>query len=142
MAQQEGYDYAKNAGFDYIPPEPTPEQVMAVKHWSDQNEISVAAIEPIAMPNMAGAADDEGEGAYLNGERIAVSDRSDISYAILGFDLGYDFAQAKLLLEMLGGIWPRVSDYRLMGSSALSIAYAATGLKPTWNQQTRKPGPR
>lgn len=69
----------------------------------------------------------QGQGAYLNGERIAVSDRSDISEAILGFDLGYDFDQAKLLLDLLGGIWPQVSGYRLMGSSALSIAYAAAG---------------
>lgn len=69
----------------------------------------------------------QGMGAYCNGERIAVSDRSEIGDAILGFDLGYDFDQAKLLLEMLGGIWPQVSGYRLMGSSALSIAYAAAG---------------
>ena len=68
-----------------------------------------------------------GMGAYINGERIAVSDRADISEAIVGFDLGYDFDQAKLLLEMAGGIWPRVSGYRLLGSSALSIAYAAAG---------------
>lgn len=68
-----------------------------------------------------------GQGAYLNGERIAVSDRADLSEAIIGFDLGYDFDQAKLLLEMAGAIWPQVSGYRLLGSSALSIAYAAAG---------------
>ena len=68
-----------------------------------------------------------GQGAYRNGERIAVSDRADIGEAIVGFDLGYDFDQAKLLLEMAGGIWPQVSGYRLLGSSALSIAYAAAG---------------
>ena len=68
-----------------------------------------------------------GQGSYLNGERIAVSDRADIGEAIVGFDLGYDFDQAKLLLEMAGGIWPQVSGYRLLGSSALSIAYAAAG---------------
>ena len=68
-----------------------------------------------------------GQGAYRNGERIAVSDRADLSEAIIGFDLGYDFDQAKLLLEMAGGIWPQVSGYRLLGSSALSIAYAAAG---------------
>ena len=68
-----------------------------------------------------------GRGAYRNGERIAVSDRADINEAIIGFDLGYDFDQAKLLLDLAGGIWPRVSGYRLLGSSALSIAYAAAG---------------
>ena len=69
----------------------------------------------------------QGRGAYLNGERIAVSDRTDIGDAILGFDLGYDFDQAGRLLEMVAGIWPQVSGCRLMGSSALSIAYAASG---------------
>ena len=69
----------------------------------------------------------QGRGAYLNGERIAVSDRTDIGDAILGFDLGYDFDQAGRLLAMVAGIWPQVSGCRLMGSSALSIAYAASG---------------
>ena len=68
-----------------------------------------------------------GAGAYLNGQRIRVSDRQNIDDAILGFDLGYDFGQAKHLMEMVAGIWPQLSGYRLMGSSALSIAYTAAG---------------
>ena len=69
----------------------------------------------------------EGHGASLNGERMAVSDRQDIGDAVVGFDLGYDFDQAGKLLEMASGLWPRTQAYRLMGSSALSIAYAASG---------------
>ena len=69
----------------------------------------------------------QGAGAYLNGQRIQVSDRQNIEDAILGFDLGYDFGQAKHLMEMVAGIWPQISGYRLMGSSALSIAYTAAG---------------
>lgn len=69
----------------------------------------------------------QGAGAYLNGQRIRVSDRRNIEDAILGFDLGYDFGQAKHLMEMVAGIWPQISGYRLMGSSALSIAYTAAG---------------
>lgn len=69
----------------------------------------------------------QGAGAYLNGQRIRVSDRQNIEDSILGFDLGYDFGQAKHLMEMVAGIWPQISGYRLMGSSALSIAYAAAG---------------
>ena len=66
-------------------------------------------------------------GASLNGQPITVSDRDDIDEAVLGFDLGYNFDQAKLLLELAAGVWPRVQGYRLMGSSALSLAYAACG---------------
>ena len=69
----------------------------------------------------------KGQGAYLNGQRIRVSDRADLGDSVLGFDLGYDFGSAKLLLEMAAGIWPRTQAYRLMGSSALSIAYTACG---------------
>lgn len=68
-----------------------------------------------------------GHGASLNGQPIRVSDRQDIDEAVLGFDLGYNFDQAKLLLEMAAGVWPKVQGYRLMGSSALSLAYAACG---------------
>ena len=68
-----------------------------------------------------------GRGATLNGEAIRVSDRQQIDEAVLGFDLGYNFEQAKLLLELAGGMWPQVQAYRLMGSSALSLAYAACG---------------
>ena len=69
----------------------------------------------------------QGAGAYLNGQPIRVSDRRNIDEALLGFDLGYDFGQAKHLMEMVAGIWPQISGYRLMGSSALSIAYTAAG---------------
>ena len=69
----------------------------------------------------------KGQGAYLNGQRIRVSDRADLGDGVLGFDLGYDFGSAKLLLEMAADIWPRTQAYRLMGSSALSIAYTACG---------------
>ena len=69
----------------------------------------------------------EGHGASLNGQTIRVSDRQDIDEAVLGFDLGYNFDQAKLLLELAADVWPRVQGYRLMGSSALSLAYAACG---------------
>ena len=68
-----------------------------------------------------------GHGATLNGEPMRVSDRQQIDEAVLGFDLGYNFDQAKLLLEMAGEIWPQVQAYRLMGSSAMSLAYAACG---------------
>lgn len=69
----------------------------------------------------------KGNGAFLDGQRIHVSDRQDIAECILGYDLGYDFGQAKHLVEMVAGVWPQISGYRLMGSSAMSIAYTAAG---------------
>ena len=69
----------------------------------------------------------KGAGAFRNGQPIRVSDRDNLADGVLGFDLGYDFDQAGRLLEMASGVWPRVSGYRLMGSSALSLAYTACG---------------
>ncbi len=69
----------------------------------------------------------KGAGASLNGQPIRVSDRRELHDAIIGFDLGYDFSQAKHLMDMVAGIWPQASGYRLMGSSAMSIAYTAAG---------------
>ena len=68
-----------------------------------------------------------GAGAHLNGQPIRISDRQNIDEALMGFDLGYDFGQAKHLMDMVAGIWPQISGYRLMGSSAMSIAYTAAG---------------
>ena len=69
----------------------------------------------------------QGAGAHLDGQPMRASDRRNIDEAILGFDLGYDFGQARHLVEMVAGIWPQISGYRLMGSSAMSIAYTAAG---------------
>ncbi len=69
----------------------------------------------------------KGGGASLNGQPIQVSDRESISDALVGFDLGYDFGRAKHLIDLMAGIWPQASGYRLMGSSAMSIAYTAAG---------------
>ncbi len=96
--------------------------VVAIADWG--NVVAGVTYDPVRDELFAAQ---QGAGAHLNGQRIQVSDRQNIDDAILGFDLGYDFAQAKHLMEMVAGIWPQISGYRLMGSSALSIAYTAAG---------------
>jgi myo-inositol-1(or 4)-monophosphatase len=68
-----------------------------------------------------------GQGAFLNGTRISVSTREEIPESILGFDLGYVDERAGLALDMVRSLWPRMQGMRLMGSSALGLAYAAAG---------------
>lgn len=68
-----------------------------------------------------------GQGAYLNGEAIAVSDRDAIPNCVLGFDLGYVDQKAATALDMIRELWPGFQTMRLMGSSALGMAYAAAG---------------
>ena len=68
-----------------------------------------------------------GKGAFLNGAPIAVSDRQEIAECVLGFDLGYVDAQAATALDMMRALWPGFQTMRLLGSSALGLAYAAAG---------------
>ena len=68
-----------------------------------------------------------GKGAFLNGEPIAVSTREQIPNCVLGFDLGYVDQKAATALDMIRELWPGFQTMRLMGSSALGMAYAAAG---------------
>jgi myo-inositol-1(or 4)-monophosphatase len=68
-----------------------------------------------------------GKGAFLNGRPIAVSSKLELAQALLGFDLGYVDEAAGLALDMVRALWPGVQSMRLMGSSALGLAYAAAG---------------
>lgn len=68
-----------------------------------------------------------GKGAFLNGETISVSSREQIPNCVLGFDLGYVDQKAATALDMIRELWPGFQTMRLMGSSALGMAYAAAG---------------
>ncbi len=68
----------------------------------------------------------KGEGAYLNGKPIKISSKSKLLDSILGFDLGYVDDKATSALAMIHqDLWPDIQGFRLMGSSALGLAYAA-----------------
>jgi myo-inositol-1(or 4)-monophosphatase len=69
----------------------------------------------------------KGQGAFLNGKPISVSAKEEIPQALLGFDLGYVDEKAGLALDMVRTLWPGLQSLRLMGSSALGLAYAASG---------------
>lgn len=70
----------------------------------------------------------ENGGATLDGMPVRVAQTVDVPSAIIGIDLGYDDARAANLLRLVLDIWPRVQAIRVMGSGALGLAYAASGL--------------
>ena len=70
---------------------------------------------------------EQGAGAKLNGEPIAVTGRQEMSESLLAFDLGYVDEKAGLALDMVRALWPGLQSIRMMGSAALGIAYAAAG---------------
>jgi myo-inositol-1(or 4)-monophosphatase len=67
------------------------------------------------------------KGAYLNGLRTKVSQVSLLKDALLGFDLGYNEEQGKKILDITSKLWGKVHCIRMMGSSALGLAYVACG---------------
>ena len=66
-----------------------------------------------------------GEGAWLNGRPLRVSDRSNLTTALVGTGFAYDegrrVAQARIVTDVLG----RVQDIRRAGSAALDLCSVA-----------------
>ncbi len=68
-----------------------------------------------------------GEGAYLNESPIRVSTKTSLRHSLIGLDLGYSHERGTQMLETLGKLWGQVHCVRLVGSSALGLAYVAGG---------------
>ena len=68
-----------------------------------------------------------GEGAFLEGAPIHVSDRSDISSALVGTGFAYDSGAREHQAAIVARILPRVRDVRRAGSAALDLAHLACG---------------
>ena len=68
-----------------------------------------------------------GQGAFLNGLPISVSETTELSRSLLSFDLGYVDEKAGLAIDLLRSLWPGMYSVRLMGSAGLGVAYAASG---------------
>ena len=70
---------------------------------------------------------EKGRGAYLNGERVQVSQKASIEECILGMELSYNNEGAANGLQVILTIWPGMQTARIMGSAALGLSYAAAG---------------
>ena len=70
---------------------------------------------------------ERGKGVYLNDQRIHVSDKATIAESMLGVDLSYGHEGSVHALDVIKSIWPDMWSVRVMGSSALGLAYAASG---------------
>jgi myo-inositol-1(or 4)-monophosphatase len=69
----------------------------------------------------------KGDGAFVNDERMQVSQRESVRASLLAVGLGYDDERAGRLLALLHELWPGMQSVRIMGSAALGLAYAACG---------------
>lgn len=68
-----------------------------------------------------------GGGTTLNDRPVSVSAKANVRDSLIGLDLGYVEENGRLLLGFIGDLWPRMYAYRIMGSAALGMAYAACG---------------
>ena len=69
----------------------------------------------------------KGAGAWLNGQRIWVSERTTLEGSFIGCDMGYDIEASGAMMEGFRNSWPQMSGLRIMGSSVLGLAYVACG---------------
>ena len=69
----------------------------------------------------------QGGGAFANGVPVRVPEVPTLAEALMGIGLGYDYERARLLLELLAGMWPAMMTIQNIGSAALGLAYAASG---------------
>lgn len=68
-----------------------------------------------------------GQGAHLNGQAIAVSTQTRLDRATIGVDIGYPEESRERAFAMAALIRPHIQTVRIMGSSALGLAYAGCG---------------
>ena len=67
------------------------------------------------------------EGAFVNGERMQVSQKESVQASLLAVDLGYEDERAAHMLTLVHELWPGMQSVRIVGSAALGLAYAACG---------------
>ena len=68
-----------------------------------------------------------GMGAFLNGERLTVSEKAELSQCLVCCDMGYVDEKAGQAIDLIQFLWPGMLSLRLMGSAALGVAYTAAG---------------
>jgi myo-inositol-1(or 4)-monophosphatase len=69
---------------------------------------------------------EKGQGAYLNGVEIQVSDVSDLNQSYIFYCEGGERNRGRTG-ELLHKVYPRVTDIRKLGSAGLETAWVATG---------------
>ena len=82
----------------------------------------------------------KGEGAYLNGAPIQVSNQPEFKDAVVSFGSSpYEKNRAKELFPIFYNIFMNCADFRRTGSAALDICYVACGRQHAYLEQNLKP---
>ncbi len=80
-----------------------------------------------------------GQGAFLNGTSIKVSDTASIEKAVVALDWSHQPEQRQLTIDMLQRIAHQVQTIRAVGSAALTLAWVAAGRLDAYFNLNLKP---
>jgi myo-inositol-1(or 4)-monophosphatase len=69
-----------------------------------------------------------GFGVHANGEVVRASSAADLAAAVITADLGYYDERARLMLDTVQAMLTEIQAVRIIGSAALGLAWAASGL--------------
>jgi myo-inositol-1(or 4)-monophosphatase len=70
----------------------------------------------------------KGEGAFLNGTQITVTEKPELNHAVVASGFPYDKATHKANnISYISAIIPQLRGFRRMGSAAIDLAYVAAG---------------
>jgi myo-inositol-1(or 4)-monophosphatase len=144
LAEESGLSTGSSTYKWYVDPlDGTRNFVQGIPHFctaialADSNEVIIAATyDPIRKELFTA---EKGKGAYLNENPIKVGKKLELENSMLGFDLGYSDEEAAKAIELISHIWPNMQSFRLMGSSALAMAYTACGRIDLYFHQTLSP---
>ncbi|MFP4392329.1 MAG: inositol monophosphatase family protein [Desulfohalobiaceae bacterium] len=82
----------------------------------------------------------QGQGAFLNQERISVSQEHDIEKALIATGFPYDIRERlQEIMPRLGRVLAKSQGVRRMGSAAVDLAYTACGRLDGFFEQGLKP---
>ena len=103
--------------------------LFGIPHWCvsiacEDRDGGVAAVvhDPIRNETFTAV---RGAGAFLGGDRLATSSKSDLSDALVATGFSYLPEERAVAGERLARILPRVRDVRRAGSAALDLAWTA-----------------
>ena len=68
-----------------------------------------------------------GGGATVNGKPISVTSKTEVSEALVAYDIGHNPDIASRMVDLVAWVQPRVAKVRHLGSAALSLTYVAAG---------------
>lgn len=81
------------------------------------------------------------KGAYLNGERISVSKKSDLKDSLIGTGFPYGFVQKNrdYILTMLNNVLSKTLGVRRAGAASIDLCYVACGIYDGYYEGGLKP---